>query len=188
MSILQIKTDFAGQASVNPRLVRIVTNDDLSTVTSLNWLKEAEANGYPILPTDFLAIAYSDGSGWFVPNIDLNGNITLVSIDSGGGGGVTVEGSVTPGNIVQFASSSSISDVGFKIVQGISPDFMGGDTFFTFAAPGVVAFSNVLVTIRTFNNAGTTIITAGSRANDSIEVEFNQDPGVDTSVNYVAFS
>lgn len=186
MSILQIKTDFVGQISVNPRLVRIVTDNNLSTVTSQNWLRQAELNGYPFLPTDFVAVAYSGGSGWFFPSIDLNGNITLEAGDAPGG--VTVSGSVVPGNMTKFAGSTSISDAGFKMVQGISPDFEGGSTFYTFSAPGVVAFSNVIVTIRSFFSAGTRIVTAGSSTNDQITVEFNQDPGVDTSVNWVAFS
>ena len=59
MGILSITTDFAGQILCNPRRVRIVTTDSLSTVTTAGYLNEANLTGYQILPTDVFDIIYS---------------------------------------------------------------------------------------------------------------------------------
>lgn len=82
MSVLNIATDFAGQVGVNPRRVCIVSNDNLSAVTTLNYLKSATLMGYPILPTDQIFMSYSGGSGIFKPVIS-GSNITLSAIATG---------------------------------------------------------------------------------------------------------
>ncbi len=186
MAILQIQMDFAGQSGVYPRKGSIVTDSNLAAVTSVNWLKQATSSGYTFYSTDFIAIAYNGGSAWFSPTIDSNGNITLVAKDAPDG--VVVDGSVESGNIVQFAGPNSIEDAGFKIVQGISPVFEGGSTSYTFAAPGVVAFSNIIANMRSYDNPDTLLVLCSSTVDGQINAEFNQDPGVSTSINYVSFS
>lgn len=183
MPILQIKTDFVGQLSVNPRLVRIVTNDDLATVTSLNWLKQAEANGYTIYPTDFIAVAYSGGSAWFNPSIDINGNITLVANDNPGG--AIVSGPVTIGDLVKFVGANTVSDVGYKILFGTSSQFAGGGTTFSFSVPGATINSISLVAMKNQTNSAS--ITSFGTVADQINVTFSADPGASTLVNYVTF-
>lgn len=185
MAILQIQMDFAGRAGVNPRTGSILTNDNLAAVTTVNWLKPSTLLGYTFYSTDFIAVAYSGGSGWFSPTIDSNGNITLVAKDAPNG--VTVSGSVTPGNWTQFSGANSISDVGFKIVHGISAIWGGGSATHTFAAPGVIAFCEIIADIRTYTTAASAVLSANSSANDTIDVVFNQDPGLNTSINWVAF-
>jgi|SRR5579862_6389411 len=59
MGILSITTDTAGQVNVNPRRVKIITNDNLATITTAGYLNPISLQGYIILPTDFLDIDYS---------------------------------------------------------------------------------------------------------------------------------
>lgn len=183
MSILQIKTEFVGQISVNPRLVRIVTNDNLNTITTQNWLKQEESNGFPIYPTDFIAISYNGGSNWFLPTIDGNGNITLSEM--GGSSDITVSGSVTPNDLVKFLSSTQIADTGYKILHGTSSDFAGGGTTFTFSVTGVTSGSSALVVMK--NQTNTASITSIGATTDSITVTFSSDPGAATRCNYIVF-
>lgn len=84
MSILQYSTDLAGQTAVHPRLVRIICDDDLSTITSLNWLQQIIIEGYlnpTFYETDIFFIGYgadSSSVGIFTAIIDGT-DITLVS-------------------------------------------------------------------------------------------------------------
>lgn len=111
MPILEFKMDFSGQSNVDPRLGRMVSDDILSVVTSVNYIKSAaESQGIGLLSTDFIAVSYNGGLGWFNPTIDGLGNITLAATDAPGG--VTVVGSVTAGNVATFAGSASIQDGG----------------------------------------------------------------------------
>lgn len=59
MGILSITTDTAGQINVNPRRVKIITTDNLATITTAGYLNRIALQGYTILPTDFLDIDYS---------------------------------------------------------------------------------------------------------------------------------
>jgi len=83
MGIISITTDVAGQILVNPRRVKIVTTDNLATVTTAGYLNEANLMGYQILPTDVIDMVYSyvsySNAGTyevFIPTIS-NGSITL---------------------------------------------------------------------------------------------------------------
>lgn len=183
MSILQIKTDFVGQVSINPRLVRIVTNDNINTVTSLNWLKKEEENGYPIYPTDFIAVSYNGGSNWFYPTIDSDGNITLHQMANPGK--VVVSGTVSANDLVKFIDSTTIADVGYKILHGTSSDFGGGGTIFEFSVPGATISSNAIVVMK--NQTNDAFITSIGADTDIVSVTFNTDPGPATRCNYIVF-
>lgn len=83
MGIKQITTDVAGQIDVNPRYVRIITTDNLATVTTAGYLNPISLEGFVILPTDIVDMWYGYVSnantgtlGRFTPNI-ANGIITL---------------------------------------------------------------------------------------------------------------
>lgn len=107
MAILSIVTDVAGQSNVVPRLVKISTNDTLTTVTTAGYLNTAQFEGYTINPTDILLISYSGGIGFFTPTISGN-NVTLSDMLSKGTG-ETISGglTLTDGNII-FSSPSSL--------------------------------------------------------------------------------
>lgn len=59
MGILSIYTDTTGQVTVYPRLIKIVTSDSLSTVTSAGYLNNVSGEGYTFLPNDVFHIVYS---------------------------------------------------------------------------------------------------------------------------------
>ena len=94
MALKSIQMEFAGQASVNPRLGRMVTTDGINTITAPGYLNSATASaGIIFLKTDLLFASYSDEMGgvlnaMFSLNIDAQGVITLV-VPAGGEGTVT---------------------------------------------------------------------------------------------------
>jgi hypothetical protein len=108
MSILSITTDFSGQVGVSPRLPRITCDDDLATVTSLNYLQGVMNQGYPFYPTDMVAITYSGGFGFFQPEFSSSGITLVASPDAGG-----VILPVVVNNVATFADTSgTLHDVG----------------------------------------------------------------------------
>lgn len=181
MPILQVNTYFTGESGVNPRLVRIVSNDSLSTITSANYLNPIVSQGYYIYPTDLIAVSYSSGSDWFKPNIDSSGNITLVNTT----GNVTVSGSVTPGDLISFVNSSTIEDVGYKILYGTSSTFAGGGTNFSFTVNGATNDSVSICVMK--NQTNSAYITSIGTITNQISVTFSSDPGAATRVNYITF-
>ena len=116
MGILQITTDTAGQINVNPRRVKIITTDSLSTVTTAGYLNPAQLEGYVILPSDVLDIWYGATSvaipgtySVFLPSIS-NGVITLTQYVDGG----NVLLPVTSGDFAVFnGTSGQIYDPGY---------------------------------------------------------------------------
>ncbi len=94
MGIVYIYTDTAGQVNVNPRRVKIITTDNLSTITTAGYLNSEVLSTYTIYPTDVFDIIYSyvqatnTGTyGFFLPTF-VNGIVTLSQ--SGAAGGVVL--------------------------------------------------------------------------------------------------
>jgi hypothetical protein len=81
MSITSIHLDFVGQTDVHPRVGRIVSTDNLATITAAGYLN-AQANGAVFYPSDMLAIKYSGGEGWFTLSFGANNIITLIDSSS----------------------------------------------------------------------------------------------------------
>lgn len=80
MAILGIQTEFAGEVSVQPRIVRIICNNTLAEVTAQNFLKSTAYSGYQFYPNDLFAISYANSeSRFFVATVD-GANITLTPI------------------------------------------------------------------------------------------------------------
>ena len=59
MTILSIYTDTTGQIDVSPRRVKIITTDNLATITTAGYLAGAYREGYIMKPTDVFDIIYS---------------------------------------------------------------------------------------------------------------------------------
>ncbi len=109
MAILKIQTDFTGEVGVSPRLVRIVSSDVYATIITANYLKPAESMGYTFMPTDFIAISYSDGFGWFRPAI-TSSTITLEPMPAPG----AASGTIVDGHFANFDGvTGRIKDDGF---------------------------------------------------------------------------
>jgi len=62
MGIISITTDVAGQIQVNPRRIKLVTTNDLATITAAGYLNSANLQGYQIYPTDFVDCVYNYNS------------------------------------------------------------------------------------------------------------------------------
>lgn len=73
--------DYPGQVGVSPRIVKIVTDSNLATVTSAGWINSAVAEGFSIQPTDMILISYNGGTNFFTPAI-VSGVITLSALES----------------------------------------------------------------------------------------------------------
>ena len=58
MAILNITTDFAGQIGVEPRIVRIKTNNTIAQVLAPNFLQAAVQSGFTFFPSDIVALTY----------------------------------------------------------------------------------------------------------------------------------
>lgn len=59
MGIVSLVTDLAGQIQVNPRRVKLVTTDNLATITAPGYLNSANLQGLQLQPTDFIDCVYS---------------------------------------------------------------------------------------------------------------------------------
>lgn len=112
MGILSIYTDTTGQVNVLPRRVKIISSDNLGTVTAAGYLNAITLESFVIYNTDIIDMWY--GATGSVPNLTTpgtyaefipsfsNGVITLVAQNASQTGPVVVNKSVasaTPGTV-----------------------------------------------------------------------------------------
>ena len=98
-SFSTIVTDIAGQSGIIPRTVYINTNASLSDVTTLNFLKNSESQGFSYKPTDLFYVSYyGDVSQLFTCTITDSG-ITLVP--------AYITPSNTSGQVISASTSSA---------------------------------------------------------------------------------
>jgi hypothetical protein len=182
MPIIQVTTDFAGQVNVNPRLVRVNCNDNLTKVTSPGYLAD-----HLLLPTDFVCVSYSGGQGIFTPS--FSGTIvTLVaqvpSVDL-----PTVSGNLpvfedTIGNTVD--SGVALTAVQLKAnIKAFVYSYAGGSATATVPLAGVTTSSVAIADIFTAVNPAV-INTVKILAPNNLTIVFSADPGAST-INIVAF-
>jgi hypothetical protein len=111
MAIKFIQFDFVGEVGVNPRLGRILCTENLSQVTAAGFLNPVTLMGNVIYPTDFIFIAYNNGTSGaiFRPSIASNGVITLSLQNS------SVKLPVVNGDFAIFdGTSGEIKDAGYS--------------------------------------------------------------------------
>jgi hypothetical protein len=118
-NILSMSTDEVGQIGQQVRRVRIVTSDNLSTVTTAGWLSSQVLNNFAqtILPTDMLCIWYGYSSAIspgtfeiFTPSISGSGTITMTQWANPG----DVLLPVTGGDFAVFnGTTGQIKDAGY---------------------------------------------------------------------------
>jgi hypothetical protein len=83
MSIFLLTTGATGQEGVYPRTCKLVTSDDLATVTTAGYLNPSAILPQVIYPSDFFTVSYgatnpqNGTSAEFTVSI-TNGTITLV--------------------------------------------------------------------------------------------------------------
>lgn len=116
MGIVSVTTDVTGQIGVNPRRVKVVTTDNLATVTTAAYFNSITLQGQTLYPTDFIDIVYSynpqtnSGTDSVLNLTFANGIITAVqSVDAG-----NVLLPVVSGNFAVFSGTTGqIKDSGF---------------------------------------------------------------------------
>ncbi len=107
MPITSISTD----GGTFPRIVRIISSDNFSTITAAGYLKaqlpfiEGLQNGpFQWTPNDFAAITYAGGKAFFSPDYKIN--YTFVPLYASSGGGFMW-------NDVTTGSASAVADNGY---------------------------------------------------------------------------
>lgn len=177
---ITVTLDFAGQVGVNPRLGRVLAlASNFAQVTAAGFLNPAQKAGEgAILPTDFFAVTYQGGFGWFSPSISA-GVITLVPI------GPAVAVPTIANHIAVYKNTdgalgedAATAINGGNIQAGLSGTAGALESFPATAATGsfvVQAASNAGNTVTTLTNASmgqATVITipdpASATANDVI--------------------
>lgn len=119
MSVLSFTVDVAGQIGVQPRRVKIISTDNLATVTTAGYLNN-QSLVPALMPTDFVDMVYgysettlTGTQGVFIPSVAVDGSITLSTFI-----GQSVQLPVNVGDLAVFVSTngtigayaSSISD------------------------------------------------------------------------------
>lgn len=91
MSIVSFTTDVAGQIGVNPRRVKMVSTDNLATITAAGYVNQINSEGLAIYKTDIFDVIYSFNKATnagtyaeFLPSFGATGVITLVAFVSPG--------------------------------------------------------------------------------------------------------
>src|ERR1017187_699933 len=116
MGILSFQMSFVGQVGVFPRRGKMITTDNLATITAAGYLNPLTLLGNVMYPTDLIDVVYS-----YSVNTNSGTDDTLsVSISNGI---ITLSEEVFPGNVVfpvvsgDFAvfsgTSGKIADLGY---------------------------------------------------------------------------
>lgn len=100
MAILNITTDITGQIGVTPRIVRVLSNDTFATVTTANYLQNAQTMGFTFYPTDIVAMTYGDNISQFFTITKTNTTMTLVPASE------NITQPVVAGNLAVFADTA----------------------------------------------------------------------------------
>lgn len=189
MGIIQLPTPLPAQVGISPATKKMVTSDNLATVTAAGYLNSVNLEGYPVSPSDVLEVLYSynlqSNSGTFgIFTVSItNGVITLVQwTDSG-----NVLLPVVSGNIAVFnGTTGQIADTG---INSIAPVFLGNVQAGASGVAGTVSSfpataskgSLVLAGVANTGNTKTTISNAAMGQASVISIP---DPGGATA-NFV---
>lgn len=184
MGIVQITTDVAGQINVNPRRVKIISTDNLATVTTAGYLNSATKEGYTIYNTDVIDMWYGATVGAnlqvitpgtfesFTPSF-LNGIITLVA-------------TVNPGDVLLPVVSGDI-----PIFNGTTGQIKDSTVAFSNATDTVASLFHGTATAGDFvtvNNANKTIQDSGAAPSAASQPFVVMSPGSVTTNHIAQFS
>ncbi len=193
--ILNYTPDFIGENGILPRLVRLLCNDDIDTITQAGYLSSTALQSNPLYLSDFVFISYgTDMSthGIFFPT--YNAGVMTLNLYTGDGN-VSYTGTLISGNVPQFdGTSGEIKDSGILVtnLQTISSIkanktavWGGGSTSNAFALAGATASAIVIASI--YAQAGTASILKVVPGTNILTVTFSADPGAGTQLSYVMF-
>lgn len=179
MAILQIPTPLAAQVGILPQMKRMITTDNLATVTAAGYLNSIDLQSYPINSSDVLDVLYSYNQqtnsgtfGIFTVSIS-NGVITLVQWANPG----DVLLPVVSGDVATFnGTTGQIKDSGVAFSNGtdtVASLFHGTATAGDFV---------------TVNNANKTIQDSGAAPSAAAQPFVVMSPGSVTSGHLAKFS
>jgi hypothetical protein len=77
MSFIAMTTDTAGQIGYNPRTVRLVSTDSLSTITTVGYIPASELQTFPLYPTDIIICNYASNKTAFLQPIMTTAGLAL---------------------------------------------------------------------------------------------------------------
>ena len=179
MSVISLIPETIGQVGINPRIVKMVSSDIFATITAENYL----LNYLPqLLPSDILAVTYSDGtetgvaSGFFILTIS-GGDITMSAL--GEAGSVTLPVSV--GHMAVFTNTDGAfgDDAATAINGGNIQAGVSGTAGYLASFPGTAAKGSLRVTA--VANTGDTVTTLSNSAMGQATVISFPDPGASTA-------
>lgn len=148
MAILKFTLDVAGQVGVVPRRIKILSTDNLATVTAAGYLNGLIQEGQAILPTDVIDMIYSY-------NISTNTGTYSTFIPAFTAGVPTLSLWSNPGNVLLPVVSGD-----FAIFNGTTGQIKDGGFSPTDSAKTKVVMLNAAPTINhvaIFTNANGTI-------------------------------
>lgn len=128
MGILQLPTPLPAQVGINPATKKMVTTDNISTITAAGYLNAVNLESYPITQNDVLEVLYSYST---VTNSGTYGIFT-VSISNG---------------VITLASWANPGDVLLPVVSGDFANFNGtsGQIFDAGYSPSNAAKTKVVM-------------------------------------------
>lgn len=110
MAILSVNEVFTGEVGALPRIVRIVTNNTFSEITTANFLNEAKQMGYTFYENDMILCSYgssSETSQWFT--LAISGSTITMEPVAG-----DVDLPVVDGHFAIFdGTSGNLKDAGY---------------------------------------------------------------------------
>jgi hypothetical protein len=187
MSILQLPTPLAAQDGLRPATKKMVTTDNLATITTAGYLNAVNLESYPISSTDIIEVLYNYTAspavtstfGLFTPSIS-NGVITLnqftgsttsvqtntINTFASGAGIIAAKGTATStGNVATINQQTGVittpaltTAAGGTYVITLTNSFLKTTSVFLTSLQGGTSTSNN-ITITATPGAGTGTIT-----------------------------
>lgn len=176
MSVKSVVTEFAGQAGVTPRLVRIICDNSFSEITAAGFLNNNAANvGISFLTSDFVFVSYTGGNNMFTLSFATDGVITMVAEGS------DIALPTIANHLAVFLNTSGKlgEDVATAINSGNIQAGLSGTAGYLASFPGTASKGSLRLT--GVANTGNTVTTISNAAMGQASVISIPDPGVATS-------
>lgn len=177
MGILQIKQVEVGEVGALPITIKMVTTDNLATVTTAGYLNNSQLLGVTISPNDILEVLYSY-------NVSTNAGSFAIFVPTISNGIITLNMFVNPGDVLlpvvsgNFAvfngTTGQIKDAGFLPSNAAKTNVV--------MANGATVVNHIMVSTDT---AGTVGNLAGTAINDG-SIQAGRDAVAGTLISFPA--
>lgn len=178
MAIQDFITDTAGQVEVNPRILKLICDDTLATITTAGYLNPQISQGKTVLPTDLVLANFANFEcGQFRPTFS-NGICTLKACTPNATTPTVINDIAVfrdvYGNLVDAAAVTAAAgnlQAGYDAVSGVVISY-----------PSTTASGTLR--LKAINNSGNTATTISNAAMGQASVISIPDPGAATA-NFV---